>query len=171
MHIYIDIIGPLPSTAGFQYCLTAVDRFTHRPEVFPITDQWTETLKFVLHGIRSAYKENLNASTAELDYDETIHISGEFLMPTPRKADPQQIIQRLRRRMNDLRPNPATRRSTQASFIHKDLKDSTHVFLRQDTARRTLQPPYSGPQKVIPRTDKTFKIVVRAPQVSLTRPT
>jgi hypothetical protein len=35
------------------------------------------------------------------------------------------------------------------------------MFLRQDAIRRALQPPYSGPHKVIARTDKTFKIVVR----------
>ena len=69
--------------------------------------------------------------------------------------------------MNDLWPTLAARHSTQASFIHKDLKDSTHVFLRQDTARHALQPPYSGPHKVIARTDKTFKIVVRGRQVTV----
>ena len=134
-------------------------------------EQWTETLPLSFLGIRSAYKEDLNAFTAEFVYGEPLRIPGEYLIQTTREADPQPLIQRLRRRMNDLRQTPVARRSTQASFIHKDLKDSTHVFLRQDTARRTLQPPYSGPQKVIPRTDKTFKIVVRAPQVSLTRPT
>jgi hypothetical protein len=26
-HIHVDLIGPLPMSAGFTYCLTAVDRF------------------------------------------------------------------------------------------------------------------------------------------------
>ena len=47
------------------------------------------------------------------------------------------------------------------TFIHKDLATCTHVFLRQDGARRSLQPPYSGPPQVEARTDKTFTIVVR----------
>ena len=37
-HIHIDVVGPLPSSAGFQYCFTAVDRFTPWPEAFPIPD-------------------------------------------------------------------------------------------------------------------------------------
>lgn len=28
LHVHIDLVGPLPSSRGFMYCLTAVDRFT-----------------------------------------------------------------------------------------------------------------------------------------------
>ena len=28
LHIHVDLVGPLPSLAGFQYCLTAIDRLT-----------------------------------------------------------------------------------------------------------------------------------------------
>ena len=35
-NIHIDLIGPLPSSAGFQYCLTAMVRLTRWPEAFPI---------------------------------------------------------------------------------------------------------------------------------------
>jgi hypothetical protein len=31
-HIHIDSVGPLTTSEGSTYCLTAVDRFTHRPE-------------------------------------------------------------------------------------------------------------------------------------------
>ena len=95
-------------------------------------DQWTETLPLVLLGIRSAYKEDLNASTAELVYGETLRIPGEYLEQSSQKDDIQPFLQRLRRRMNDLRPTPATRHANQAVFVHKDLKDSTRVF----TSRR-----------------------------------
>jgi hypothetical protein len=37
LHIHIDLIGPLPISAGFTYCLSAVDRYTRWPENNPPT--------------------------------------------------------------------------------------------------------------------------------------
>ena len=36
-HIHIDIVGPLPSSQGFSYLLTTIDRTTCWPEVVPLT--------------------------------------------------------------------------------------------------------------------------------------
>ena len=49
----------------------------------------------------------------------------------------------------------AARHVSPTTFYHKDLRDSTHVFLRQDATRRALEPQYIGPHEVIDRTDKT----------------
>jgi hypothetical protein len=130
-------------------------------------ETWTEALPLVLLGIRTAYKEDLQSSSAELVYGEPLRIPGELLVAGTPKVEASILIQQLRRHMEQLRPVPATRHSSQATFVHKDLRDSTHVFLRQDTIRRALQPPYTGPHKVVDRTDKIFKIVVRGRQVTV----
>jgi hypothetical protein len=59
------------------------------------------------------------------------------------------------------------RHASPAVFIHKDLADSTHVFLRQDAVHRPLDPPYSGPYKVLARTKKTMRIAMNGRPVTV----
>jgi hypothetical protein len=42
--------------------------------------------------------------------------------------------------------------------VHKDLQSCPYVFVRVDSVRKPLQPPYDGPFKVIQRRDKYFLI-------------
>jgi hypothetical protein len=128
---------------------------------------WSEALPVVLLGFRTSFKEDLQASVAELVYSETLRIPGEFLTPSTATMDTAQLIQHLHSTMAQLRPVPATRHASPASFVHKDLRTCTHVFLRQDASCRNLEPPYSGPYRVISHTTKTFKILIRNKTVTV----
>jgi len=130
-------------------------------------EKWTDALPLVLLGIRTAYKDDLQSSAAELVYGEPLRVPGELIVPAAPRFEASTFIEQFRRHMYQLRPTPAARHSSPATFIHKDLRDSTHVFLRQDSIRRALEPPYTGPHKVIARTDKTLTIVVRGRQVNV----
>ena len=37
-HVHVDIVGPLLSSQGYRYLMTAVDRFTRWPEAVPLVD-------------------------------------------------------------------------------------------------------------------------------------
>lgn len=244
--IHVDIIGPLPISQGYRYCLTAVDRFTRWPEVTPMTDMtaetvgkaliswisrfgcptdivtdrgrqfesslfqylgkmtgfkhrrttayhpacnglverfhrqlkaaimchadcnWVDTLPLVLLGIRSSFKDDLQTSSAELVYGEPLRLPGEFFQPTDtRSTDISDFTSRLRQFASKLRPVPAARHNKDKIFIYKELTSCSHVFLRDDTLRGSLQPPYSGPYEVLDRSDKTFKVLVKGKSVTV----
>ena len=251
-HVHLDIIGPLPSSKGFQYCLTAVDRFTRWPEAWPMvnmtaeecadtffrgwisrfgvptlvtTDQgrqfesvlfqalmrlcgskrvrttsyhpcanglvermhrqlkaalmcheetWHQALPVVLLGMRAALKEDLQCSPAELVYGEPLRLPGELIVPSPvseSSEDRTNFANQLQKYMARLRPTPGSRHGQQPTFVSKDLEAASHVFLRDDSVRLALKPPYTGPHKIVSKTDKTVTIMIgdKTSHVSLDR--
>jgi hypothetical protein len=103
-----------------------------------------------LLGIRASFKEDLQASVAKLMY-------SELLTPT---VDPALLITELCQHMVRLRPVPAACHASLVTFVHSDLGKCTHVFLRQDTTRRALDPPYSSPYLVLSWREKTLQLLM-----------
>jgi hypothetical protein len=130
-------------------------------------ERWTEALPLVLLGMRTAFREDLQASVAELVYGEPLRIPGEFPAASLTIRDLSKLITQLRRHSEQLRPVPAARHASPAVFVHKDLADSTHIFLRQDAVRRPLHPPYSGPDRFLARTTKTLRIAINDQPVTV----
>ena len=130
-------------------------------------DRWREYLPLVLLGIRASVKEDLGCTSSELVYGTTLRLPGQMVAPaSSRSPDPADYAQRLTRHMSALSPT-GTRPQSKFSFVHRSLDASSHVFVRDDTVRKPLQPPYKGPFKVMRRTPKYYVLSQKDKAVSV----
>jgi transposase InsO family protein len=137
-----------------------VERF-HRQlkaSIMAVGKDWSTALPLILLGIRSSIKTDLKCSPSELVYGTTLRLPGEFIdhsciTNTPSSSYAQQLCQF----MSKLRPTETRPQFTKVSVDPK-LRNCTHVYIRVDAVKRSLQRPYEGPFKVLKRNDKTFTI-------------
>ncbi|GFW41209.1 retrovirus-related Pol polyprotein from transposon 412 [Trichonephila clavipes] len=74
--------------------------------------------------------------------------------------------------MHDLKPVPTSSHGRRTVFVHPELSQCTHVFLRHDAIRKAIQPPYDGPFAVIKRSEKLITLQRQGKEmcVSIDRP-
>jgi cleavage and polyadenylation specificity factor subunit 1 len=123
---------------------------------------WLTMLPAVLLGLRAAPRDESGTSCAELALGTTLRLPGEFIENAEEDeiVDSHGYVQKLRQAFRDLRPVPQRTRRKEAIFVHPDLRDATHVYLRVGRVRRPLEPPYEGPFRVIKRSKKWFRISI-----------
>ena len=152
-----------------------IERFHRQLKValraYPDQQRWSEYVPVVLLGCRVAIKEDLGYSPTELVYGVPLSLPGQTLNPIDlTTTDPVLYTNRLRAYFSKL-PPMHPREQTIKSSVPKYISSWTHVFLRKDAVKAPLTPPYTGPYRVLLRTDKlfTFDISGKKETVSIDR--
>ena len=108
--------------------------------------RWTDELPWVLLGLRTVPKEDLDTSSAELVYGEPLTVPGEFVNPNLRLHSSNNLFHSLAERFA---PIPTSHHGLSTPSIPPSLKNARFVFVRRDCHRGPLQRPYDGPYRVI----------------------
>lgn len=121
---------------------------------------WTRKLPTVLLGLRTSVM-NCGASLAEYLYGTGLQIPGEFIISLEEVTDRNKFLTDFREYMTSVRSAPVGHNDKRKVFVHEELSNCSHVFLRVGWVKKPLQRPYNGPYKVISRVnDRILKIEI-----------
>ena len=124
---------------------------------------WTTMLPAVLLGIRSAVKETLGKSAAEMTYGMTLRLPGDSKenYTVDASTDLENYSDRLRVAMSRLRLSPPRDTNQKDTFQYKELDTCSHVFLQRIAIEPPLTPLYDGPYKIVARSGRVFKVLIK----------
>ncbi|XP_018324115.1 uncharacterized protein LOC108736255 [Agrilus planipennis] len=148
----------LRTTAYHPEANGVVERF-HRQLKVTIKCQrsakWFETRSTVMLGIRSAWKEDLQSTAAEMVYGEPLRLSGEFIGKAKQEATITFDFV-----TTATCTTFTTRHGERTPFIFKDFATASQVFVWHDGPKGLLQQSYDGPFKVVSTAEKTFVVCI-----------
>lgn len=119
---------------------------------------WLDALPLVLLGLRTAIREEWNHTPAELVYGQSLRLPGELFTKSQQDISQPEFIRKLQNAFSEIRPVASKWHSSRAIYVPKDLYTCTHVFIRIDAVRKSLQPPYEGPFRVLGRRPKVYLV-------------
>ncbi|KAL7291650.1 hypothetical protein TKK_0014688 [Trichogramma kaykai] len=102
-------------------------------------------------------------------FGTSFRIPGEFIAKQDiAQTKPADFVVSLRQLFAAKRPVPASRHVQHRPFVFKELGRCEYVLRRIDTVRKPLEPPYSGPHRVVRRIDeRTFVVDVNGVEKTL----
>ncbi|GFU68168.1 transposon Tf2-9 polyprotein [Trichonephila clavipes] len=129
--------------------------------------KWTQTLPTVLLGLRSDLRRDTNYTIAQIVYGQTIRLPGEFFETPKNVLDLDTFAEELQKQMDQLQPLKTRRQPSQKHFVHKDLHNNKHVFIRVDRVKKALKPPYDGPFPMAKKYDKYFTVKIKGKDINI----
>ena len=103
---------------------------------------WIEELPWVMLGLRTAPKEDLGTSVAEMVYGAPLTVPGMFVGPTA-SSEAAEHLQQMRDIAGRLVPAPDAWHGTRGSQQERSLDEAEFVFVRRDASHGQLQTPYT----------------------------
>lgn len=121
---------------------------------------WTEELPVVMLGLRTAFKEDLGCSSAELVYGTHLWLPGGFFEAPGAFEHPRPVdfLPSLRRAMDNLRTAPVVWHGTAHTNWPTALDNCTQVFIRRDKHKPPLTRPYDSPYRVVSKSAKFYTV-------------
>lgn len=130
---------------------------------------WVDELPTVMLGLRAACRSDSGVSAAELTFGRTLRLPGDFYDTTQiSSSEPYSLVERIRKSIKSLGPVPKPHDNSRSCFVHPDLSKVDYVFVRDDTVRKPLKPPYDGPYRVLQRRSKVYVIQLPGRKASVT---
>ncbi|GFX38661.1 transposon Ty3-G Gag-Pol polyprotein [Trichonephila clavipes] len=115
--------------------------------------------------MRSALKDDINATCAQLVYGTTLRLPSDLVTSDSiNQTANSTYVTSLIQTMRSLNPVSTAQHGTQNIYINPSLKTCSHIFLRSDKVNPPLTPPYTEPHLVISRNDKNFIIDLNGKQ-------
>lgn len=111
-------------------------------------------------GLRTAPKEDLQSSSAELVFGQPLRVPGDFI---PKSTEPWSASAQRASLLDGAKafaPVPTTQHGVPASRVPPELQSAGYVFIRHDGHRTPLRPPYDGPFRVVEVGAKNFVVDV-----------
>uniref|UniRef100_A0ABD2X0I1 Uncharacterized protein n=1 Tax=Trichogramma kaykai TaxID=54128 RepID=A0ABD2X0I1_9HYME len=112
------------------------------------SDSWIEALPFVMLGLRTRIRSDLDASPAEIIYGTTLRLPDEFFSDESEESSRKTFTSEFRAHMQLVKPVLTTLHQETQPFVHKNLDTCSHVFLRAPLIKKPLDHSYLGPFKV-----------------------
>ena len=126
-----------------------------------LTDgNWLDKLPWVMLGLRTAPKEDLQSSSAELVFGQPLRVPGDLI---PKSTEPWSASAQRASLLDGARafaPVPTTQHGIPASRVPTGLQSAGYVFIRHDGHRAPLRPPYDGPFRVVEAGPKSLVVDV-----------
>lgn len=126
-----------------------------------LTDKsWVDELPTVMFGLRNACRSDNGISPAQITFGKSMRLPGDFYDSYTHREpnDCYSLVDTIQKTIKNFKPVNNTCRNNRKIFVHSDLLKCDYVFVRDDTVRRPLKPPYDGPYRVLQRNSKVYVI-------------